>query len=300
MIEPPAQALPVALGHLPAADWAAAVVVRHSARTFTGEAVAPTELRRLEVLCDSFPAPQVARVVVVRDAPDTLFTGFVGSYGRVLGAPSALLMVGTETARSFQEAAGYLGEAVILEATSLGLGTCWVAGFFDRTVASTLVPLAPGECVLAISPLGYAALRPRAGERMMKRAVRAHKRKPAEEIAPGFDDESWPAWAAEGVRLARVAPSAVNRQPWRFELDKRVSAAGLSADMTRYARAITVSAVTKGSEGNISRRLDCGIAMLHFEIGARLMGASGRWESLEAPEVARYRLADIAENPAGT
>ncbi len=51
-----------------------------------------------------------------------------------------------------------------------------------------------------------------------------------------------------------------------------------------------VSAVTKGSEGNISRRLDCGIAMLHFEVGARLMGAPGRWEVLEAPQVARYRV----------
>jgi hypothetical protein len=55
-----------------------------------------------------------------------------------------------------------------------------------------------------------------------------------------------------------------------------------------------VSAVTKGAEGNISRRLDCGIAMLHFEVGARLMGALGRWEILQAPEVARYRVAGAA------
>ena len=170
------------------------------------------------------PAPEVARVVVVRDVPDIVFTGFVGSYGRVLRAPSALLMVGTETARSFQEGVGYLGEAAILEATSLGAGDVLDRRFLRQTVASTLVPLAPGERVLAISPLGYAAPRPRAGERMMKRVVGAHKRKAREEIAPGFDEESWPAWAAEGVRLARVAPSAVNRQPWRFELDKRTGA----------------------------------------------------------------------------
>ncbi len=300
MIEPSAQVLPVALEDVPAAEWAAAVVVRHSARTFTGETVATTKLQRLEALCDGFPAPEVARVVVVRDVPDIVFTGFVGSYGRVLGAPSALLMVGTETARSVQEGVGYLGEAVILEATSLGLGTCWVAGFFDKTVASTLVPLATGERVLAISPLGHAAPRARAGERMMRRVVRAHKRKPAEEIAPTFDQESWPAWAAEGVRLARVAPSAVNRQPWRFELDKDTSPPGLSTDSERSARVVTISVVTGGPEGNIPRRLDCGIAMLHFEVGARLMGASGRWESLEAPEVARYRLTETTENPAGT
>lgn len=302
----PAQALPVALEDVPAAEWAAAIVVRHSARTFTGKAVASSKLRQLELRCESLPAPEVARVALVREVPDIVFTGFVGSYGRVLRAPSALLMIGTETARSFQESTGYLGEAAILEATSLGLGTCWIAGFFDRTVASTLVPLAPGERVLAISPIGYAEPRPRAGERMMKRMVGAHKRKPVQIIAPDFDEESWPAWAAEGVRLARVAPSAVNRQPWRFELEREAPLSGLPAteDLTVTeappVEAVTLSVVTKGPEGNIPCRLDCGIAMLHFEVGARLMGASGRWESLEPPRVARYRLTGPAENPSET
>ncbi len=300
MIESSARALPVALGNVPVVEWAAAVVVRHSARTYDGEAVAATELQRLELLCESLPAPGVARVVVVRDVPDLVFTGFVGSYGRVLRAPSALLMIGTETALSFQESVGYLGEAAILEATSLGLGTCWVAGFFDRAVASTLVPLAPGERVLAISPLGHAVPRPRAGERMMKRVVGAHKRKAVKEIAPGFDEESWPAWAAEGVRLARVAPSAVNRQPWSFELDREPVPAGLPSGGLRSSRAVTISVVARGPEGNIPHRLDCGIAMLHFEVGARLMGATGRWESLEAPEVARYRVTETTGNPTET
>lgn len=300
MIKSSAQVLPVALGHVPAAEWAAAIVVRHSARTFNGKAVDAPTLQRLELLCEGLPAPEVARVVLVRDVPDIVFTGFVGSYGRVIGSPSALLMIGTETAPTFQESAGYLGEAVILEATSLGLGTCWIAGFFDRAVASTLVPLAPGERVLSISPLGYAEPRPRAGERLMKRMVGAHRRKPVEVIAPEFDEESWPAWAAEGVRLARVAPSAVNRQPWRFELDRAATASGLPAEDLLPAGAVTLSAVTKGPEGNVPRRLDCGIAMLHFEVGARLMGASGRWESLEPPRVARYRLIGPAENPAET
>jgi hypothetical protein len=35
--------------------------------------------------------------------------------------------------------------------------------------------------------------------------------------------------------------------------------------------------------------LDVGIAMLHIEVGARLMGASGAWEVLEAPDAALFR-----------
>jgi hypothetical protein len=300
MIEAEALTLPVALRDMPAAEWAAAVVVRHSARTYTGDALTVEELHRLESFCDGLPAPEVARVVVIAEVPDAVFTGFVGSYGRVLKAPSALLVIGRKTSPSFQESAGYVGEAAILEATSLGLGTCWVAGYFDNAVASSLVPMAPEERVLAISPLGYATSRPRTGERMMKLMVRAHKRRAVEEIAPGFDEHSWPAWAAEGVRLARVAPSAVNRQPWRFALEAELSPAGSGTDEVRSARSVTITSFAKGPEGNISRRLDCGIAMLHFEVGARLMGSSGIWEMLEAPQVARYWAEEVAGNPAET
>jgi hypothetical protein len=130
----------------------------------------------------------------------------------------------------------------------------------------------------------------------MKRAVGAHKRRAIEEVAPEFDEERWPAWAAEGVRLARAAPSAVNRQPWKFELDRQTDPPGLSPENDRSARGVTISVVARGLEGNIPRRLDCGIAMLHFEVGARLMGAPGSWESLDDPEVARYRVAETTES----
>jgi len=47
-------------------------------------------------------------------------------------------------------------EHVILAAAAEGLGTCWV-GSFDAKALGTLLKLAPGERVVAISPLGYPA-----------------------------------------------------------------------------------------------------------------------------------------------
>ncbi len=272
-------AFPVGLPELPVADWAAAIDVRHSARTYTRGAVDPVLMARLLAFCTGLPGQETARVVLIDEAPPELFTGLAGGYGKVLDSPSALMMIGRESAPSVQEAVGYLGEAAVLEATAMDLGTCWVAGFYDRNVANRLTPLAPGERIYAISPVGYAAARARPGERVLKRMVGAHKRKPIEEVAPGFDARSWPDWAAEGVRLAVIAPSAANRQPWRFELEPGT------------ADSIIVSAVQKGMEGRIARRLDCGIAMLHFEVGARLLGARGAWEILPPPQVARFRLA---------
>jgi hypothetical protein len=40
--------------------------------------------------------------------------------------------------------------------------------------------------------------------------------------------------------------------------------------------------------GGVSKRLDCGIAMLHLEIAALHHGIRGVWELMEAPQVARF------------
>ena len=101
--------------------------------------------------------------------------------------------------------------------------------------------------------------------------VRAHARRSPNVIAPGC--AAWPDWARAGVELARIAPSAMNRQPWRF------------------ARAEDGSLLVsfEGSDTPvISKRLDCGIAMLHFELGAREAGAAGSWELLSGRDVAHW------------
>ena len=265
---------PDALDEMPVVEWTSAITTRRSVRTYNERPVDPRTLAVLRGFCNALPGRSVARVVVLDQAPADLFTGLiVGSYGRVVGAPSALVVIGRPEERTVQESMGYLGEAAVLQATAMSLGTCWVAGSFDRAVAASLTVLADDERIFAVSPLGYPHDRARPGERLVKAMVRAKHRRPATEIAPGFDAERWPAWAAEGVRLARIAPSAVNRQPWRFDLEDG---------------AITVSVVQRGLEGSVSRLLDVGIAMLHFEVVARLMGAMGIWQSLEAPRVARY------------
>lgn len=286
---------------MPVTEWTAAIVVRHSARTYNARSLDPIILEQLESLAESFPGKETARVAVVHNLPEHIFTGAISHYGKVMGARSGIVMIGSDAQPSMQESAGYLGEAVILEATSRAIDSCWVGGYFDREATKKLVRLGRDERVLAVSPLGYAQSRPRTGEKVMKRLVGSHKRRPVEDIAPGFNDETWPAWAAQGVRMARSAPSAMNRQPWQFALGDRDDTVGaLAGGLAAHASctgAVTISMAPKGHDEPVSRRLDCGIAMLHFEVGARLMGVTGRWEILESPQVARYRVVAAADAP---
>jgi len=80
----------------------------------------------------------------------------------------------------------------------------------------------------------------------------------------------------KAVEAARLAPSAVNRQPWRFAIQ---------------GDSIVVGADSDKDAGRISKRLDCGIAMLRLELGALAAGVRGRWEFLPHPQVARFKPA---------
>lgn len=242
--------------------WHGAVFTRRSRRRFDGKPAEPWALAKVGEVCDGFHPFGAARVVLVRKAPQEVFKGVVGSYGSVRDAPHCLVMSGPEDAAA---EVGYVGQAAVLEATALGLGTCWIGGMFRPDVATSLVALAPGERVFAVSPLGRATQSKSLGEKIATAMVKSQTRKPSEEIAPGSD--GWPEWAKKGVEAARMAPSALNIQPWRF---------------TFGADTVTLSTDGKKDSCGIPKRLDCGIAMLHFELGAWMVGMRGTW--IPAPD----------------
>jgi hypothetical protein len=102
-------------------------------------------LQSIEELLRGF-SPLCARArgyLVVQDA-SRLFTGYVGPLGKVSHAPAAVVFAGDFHLPRYMEAVGYFGEGIILEATSLGLGTCWMTGSFSRERIVARVNLAPG------------------------------------------------------------------------------------------------------------------------------------------------------------
>ena len=132
------------------------------------------------------------------------------------------------------------------------------------------------ERILAVTPVGYAPEHPSMGERLMTGFGWTHRRKPLSSMVVGLKEADWPEWVKGALEVARIAPSAINRQPWVFEIEPD---------------GITVSVNRPGMEFNVAKRLDCGIAMLHIELAALYYGMRGNWEFLEAPEVARFNVA---------
>jgi hypothetical protein len=174
-----------------------------------------------------------------------------------------------------QEEVGYTGEGIVLEATALGLNTCWVGGFFRPEIAASLAKVSKKEQVLAVTPVGYAQKSESWEEKLMAGFGRSHNRLALSKLVTGLPREKWPDWVNVSLEAARLAPSAANRQPWSFDVQDD---------------GVTVSVRTKRREFGVSKRLDCGIAMLHLEVAAVDSGCKGAWEFLPSPQVAKFKI----------
>jgi len=262
---------------IPYQTWYDATFIRRSRRKFDSRALPAGTAAAIEQVCGNFRPFAAARSVLVTNSPDDVFRGAIGSYGKVKGAPAFVAFIGNNEDPYVNEKLGYTGEGAILEATALGLATCWVAGFFRSEEAASLAGAGQAERVFAVSPVGFSPRDFTFEEKMMTGFGRAHRRRPILELVSGLDEKSWPAGLKTALECARSAPSAINRQPWRFHIEES---------------AVTVSVDSPISlEFGISKRLDCGIAMLHFEIAMAAQGVKGEWQFLEPPHVARFSFA---------
>ena len=261
--------------NIPAERWYHVIEKRRSRRRFDLEPLEAEVLSRITSVCADFRPFRNVRVVVVAEAPDRVFKGAIGPYGKIKTAPAFIAFIGNMDSPNVYEQVGYMGEGIILEAEALNLATCWVAGFFRPNVVASLIGISEGERVLAVTPIGYARARYSLEERLMTGFGLTRRRRSLSGLVTGLPQSEWEEWMRLALEAARLAPSAVNRQPWRFRLEPH---------------SITVSVNTIGREYGLPKRLCCGIAMLHVEVAALSYGISGNWEFLDPPLVARFTI----------
>ncbi len=255
---------------IPVDSWHEAVSLRHSQRKYSGEVPSDEVTDRIEKVCNDFRPFPGARAVLVRDPAKEVFKGAVGEFFyKVTETPYYITFIGDMDAPNVQAIMGYLGEGIILEATALGLNTCWVGGFYRPQEVMKQIDIAEGERVLGITPIGYSK---EETDRVGVSSKQYRRKDLSKLIQSGDISDNWVKTALEA---ARIAPSAANRQPWKFDINEN---------------SITVSSNSKRKDFRVSKNLDCGIAMLHIELGALVSGVKGGWEFLDPPVVARFGI----------
>lgn len=206
----------------------------------------------------------------------------LGTYGFISGARLYIVSAIADTRQARSEL-GYCLEKVILDATSRGLGTCWMGGTFRRSHFARRIGISPDEIVPVVSPIGYPRPRRNLRDRLIRRGAGSDERKPWQELFFDHDLETPLTREAAApmeipLESVRLAPSASNKQPWRL---------CLSADRKELHFFLRRTPDYEKKFGGINLQdIDMGIAMCHFELAARELGLDGRWQR-EAPDLAR-------------
>jgi hypothetical protein len=250
---------------------------RKSCRTYDEKPIDPVKLEELRSYTESSEAPIFGaalrfRLVGAGEEHAAALNKSV-TYGLVSGARHFIIGAVAPGPKAMEDF-GYCLEKRILRATKLGLGTCIMGGTFRRGPFADEIGLTEEELLPAVSPVGYPRARQSMRDGLFKTIAGSAGRKPWKDMfflgdtgAALERNDAGP--YAECLECVRLAPSALNRQPWRIIKDKRRN------DFHFYLKR------TPGYRigfGKIElQNVDMGIALCHFELSARELGLEGAW-----------------------
>lgn len=200
----------------------------------------------------------------------------LGTYGLISGAQE-FIVGATEESKYNIENYGYLMEAIILAATDMGLGTCWLGGTFNRSLFSAKINCKSNEIVPAISPIGYIPENRSFKEKIIRKFAKANDRYQWDKLF--FNDNfSTPLNQEEAgkyaplLEMVRLGPSAGNKQPWRIVKESAYNIFHFCVKSSKNKFGIKYSMFV---------HLDIGIAICHFDLTARELEIRGSWEFLQ-------------------
>ncbi|WP_077391379.1 nitroreductase family protein [Mobilibacterium timonense] len=257
-----------------------------SCRDFTDKAVGTDELKQLQEYfhrCRRL-IPELKLEMLVYNATAADKIGRAAGYnGFLIGAPNYLLLF-SETGDHWLENAGFVGEALTLKLTQMGIDSCWMTINDGKAIRDNLVPEMEKELGVLIA-FGYKAKEEKLARLDIKSPsnVKMHKRTgpyaaPKIELSDLLYDKKWGKPVdvdliyrdlKEPLLALGVSQSFFNRQPYRVILDDDI---------------ISLIAIPDEMTSEHDTKLGQGIAMFNFEaVLAAHRPTDTKWH-FEAPD----------------
>ena len=219
---------------------------------------------------------QVRAEIISASQENTAELKRLGTYGFIKN-PKGFIIIAAQDTQGAMVDVGYLIEILILKATDLGIGTCWLGGTFTKSRFARSIELADGEIIPAAISIGYPLDQQALMDRISRIYAGSDRRLPWHDLFynGSFGQPLTPTEAnqhQEPLEMLRLAPSASNKQPWRI--------VHLEDQFNFYLQR------TKNYPGPLANKIlsladlqsiDVGIAMAHFELSALEKGLSGKW-----------------------
>lgn len=262
------------------------IQARSSIRAYSDRLLEETTLKKLHAYMETLSNPFSGKVRFRLLESNVIESEKLGTYGMIKGA-KCFIGVAVENGDMALEALGYELEQLVLYATSLELGTCWLGGTFNRGRFAKAMEVEENEIFPIVTPIGYASDKKRIVPSLIRKLAKFDQRKPWDSLF--FDNNfSTPLSQEDAKEYAsvldqvRLGPSASNFQPWRIVRQ---------GDSYHFYEAKTKGYAERASYD--IQKVDMGIAACHFHLSAAEKGISGEFQKLvgidtAAPENTDY------------
>lgn len=187
----------------------------------------------------------------------------LGTYGMIKGANNYLVVSAIPNTNYLLDL-GYVFEQLILYVTKLGMGTVWMAGTFSRKQFKNAVKLDDKAEMPIVSPIGFAGGK----KSFLSKYVagnKSHVRKDFSTLFFANDGKKGLIYDEANIyhlalEMVRLAPSAMNKQPWRVVEGQ---------NQFHFYKSGRSKALD----------IDLGIALCHFALTLNTAGITGSFHS---------------------
>ena len=242
------------------------IKVRHSVRAYNNSPLSQNLINKIEKYIKTVDNPfnKKVRIELIQKGNSNEDIK-LGTYGVIKGA-TYFLAAACENDDSSLIALGYALEKVILYCTSLELGTVWLGGTFNKGNFAKAMNLDANEILPIVSPVGVENDKKSLISSLF--GINSNRRKSYSEVF--FNNDFTTALTpsdsgifAEPLEMIRIAPSALNKQPWRV----------LKQSNNLHFYLVDTKGFTK---------VDIGIALCHFHLTAIEQGINGSFKTINS------------------
>ncbi len=214
-------------------NYLEAIVKRQSIRKYEKQPIHRANLSFLEERIERINEASKLHLQLIKNE-NNVFSNVFSAFKNV---EYYIALVGDKNDPNLYEKLGYFGEVLVLEATKLELGSCFVCNSFNKKKCD--LELDEDEILVGIITIG--------NYDDSKVKAKDTRGKSIEKLALFSSDA--PDYFKEGVRYVYYAPSAYNKKPYVFSFNNGEVTVELKND-------------------KIYSLIDLGVAKLHFELGA--------------------------------
>lgn len=249
------------------------IIKRKSIRNYSEKKLPSEKLREIRKYIDDldslFEEIEKEIIIVNREEIDEAVSGLIGNFGKV-EAPY-YTVVSSEEKNNYLENIGYQLEFLVLKLTDMNIGTCWLGSHFNENDLKNILEVKKNWKIPVIIAFGYPE---------EKNAFRDHpsqaNRKKLSEIIINNTEKITEEWRTI-LNAARLAPSAINRQPWRFEIFDK----GVHVYLDKKGGIVQRLAKRFGNLEEMNH-IDVGIALNHIKVATEHVSKEVEFRKISA------------------